>query len=253
MRYFHYCAVSLALLPTSLLAQQSAPASTPDRARISMNQIWSSLPDFVCNEKIISTLVEKGKTKQQRVIESVFMIQRKTDSTATHSIVESRELTAIGKKAVAKNAKLPDLPLSFDGLAANILFISDVPGYRPGAAGNLEGRLSVRITFSTGKSQEFVQLEFPAAVMGAQIDTQARSALHVENRLASLQRAGGIPVSADFQTVVIDGKPYWLPRLVRAEATIGKTQNAAYVAEYTDCRKFEVTTQIRPVLDVPSP
>jgi len=219
-----------------------------------MNQIWSSLPDFVCNEKLVSSLVEKGKTKEQRVIESVYMIQRKGQDGATiHSIVESREPTTIGGKAVAKNAKLPDLPLSFDGLAANILFISDVPGYRPGAAGNLEGRLSVRIGFATRSSQEFVQMEFPAAVMGARIDTQASRALHVENRLASLQRAGGIPVSADFQSIEIDGKPYWLPRLVRAEAAVGKGQNAVYVAEYTDCKKFEVTTQIRPVSDAPLP
>ena len=219
-----------------------------------MNQIWSSLPDFVCNEKIVSSLVENGKTKEQRAIESVFMIQRKTkEGTAIHSIVESRELTTIGKKPAAKNAKLPELPLSFDGLAANILFISDVPGYRPGATGDLEGRLSVRIAFSTRKSQEFVQLEFPAVIMGAQIDTQSSGALHVENRLASLQRAGGVPVSADFQSVVIDGKPYWLPRQVRAQAATGKNQNAVYVAEYTNCRKFEVTTQIRPVSDVPTP
>jgi hypothetical protein len=219
-----------------------------------MNQIWSSLPDFVCNEKLVSSLIENGKTKEQRVIESVYMIQRKAqDGTAIHSIVESREPTTIGGKAVASNAKLPDLPLSFDGLAANILFISDVPGYRPGAAGNLEGRLAVRIAFATHKSQEFVQMEFPASVMGAQIDTQASRALHVENRLASLQRAGGVPVSADFQSIEIDGKPYWLPLLVRAQAAIGKNQNAVYVAEYSNCRKFEVTTQIRPVSDVPSP
>src|SRR4030095_138554 len=75
-RYIHYCAVTTAvLLAASLLpAQASPPSASP---RVSMNQIWSSLPDFVCNEKLVSSLVENGKTKQQRVIESVYMIHRK--------------------------------------------------------------------------------------------------------------------------------------------------------------------------------
>jgi hypothetical protein len=220
-----------------------------------MNQIWNSMPDFVCKEKIASSLIVKGKPKEQRVMESVFTIQRKTKGEAegnpTHSIVESREPTAIGGKAVQKNAKLPKLPLAFDGLAANILFISDVPLYRAGPAGTLDGRLSVRIGFSTRDSQGFLQLDFPAGVMGAQIDTKASGALHVENRLASLHVAGGIPVSADFQSITIDGKSYWLPHLVRAEADLGKNQSAVYAAEYSDCKKFEVTTEIRPISIVP--
>jgi hypothetical protein len=219
-----------------------------------MNQIWNSMPDFVCTEKIASSLIVKGKPKEQRVMESVFTIQRRTKGEAegnpTHSIVESREVTAIGGKAVRKNAKV-ELPLAFDGLAANILFISDVPLYRAGPAGIMDGRLSVRIGFSTRESQGFLQLDFPAGVMGAQIDTKASGALHVENRLASLQMAGGIPVSADFQSITIDGKAYWLPRLVRAEADLGKNQSAVYAAEYSNCKKFEVTTEIRPVSIVP--
>ena len=251
IRYFYYCAVSFALLPAPLLARQSVSTSPADRAPVSMNQIWNSMPDFVCKEKIVSSVVENGKTKEQRVIESAFMVQRKTrtqaDGIPVHSNVESREVTAIGGKTVAKNAKQPSLPLSFDGLAANILFMSDVPGYRPGAAGNLDGRLSVRVTFTTRGSQEFVELAFPAVVMGAQIDAKANGALHVENRLASLKIAGGVPVSADFQSIAIDGKAYWLPRIIRAGTTIGKNQNAVYVAEYSECKKFEVTTEIRPV------
>jgi hypothetical protein len=242
------------LSASSLHAQQSAPAPR-DGDRVSMNQIWNSLPDFVCTEKIVSVLSENGKTKDQRVMESVFTVQRKkqtaADGVPSHSIVESRELTAIGGKPVQKNAKLPELPLAFDGLAANILFISEVPLHRAGPAGILDGRLSIRIGFSIRKSQGFLQLDFPAAVMGAQIDTKANSVLHVENRLASLQTFGGIPVSADFQSIEIDGKAYWLPRLIRAEAAIGKNQNAVYVAEYTECKKFEVTTEIRPVSVVP--
>jgi hypothetical protein len=256
-RYSPYSTALVVLLSAlTLHAQQSIPVST-EGAGVSMNQVWNSLPDFVCKERIVSSTVEKGKTKEQRVIESVFMAQRKTqsraDGSSLYSVVESREMTAIDGKAASKNARIPSAPLLFDGLAANILFISDVPRYQAGPASNLDGRLTIRIGFTTRNSQEFLQLEFPAAVSSVQIDTQSSETLHVESRFGSLHGGSGIPVSADFQSIEIDGKAYWLPRLVKAEAKTGKNETATYVAEYTDCRKFVVTVQIRPVSDVPSP
>jgi hypothetical protein len=222
-----------------------------------MNQVWNSLPDFVCQERIVSSTIEKGKTKERRVVESVFMAQRKTQTrdggSNLYSIVESRELTTIDGKAAAKNAKMPAAPLLFDGLAANILFIADVPRYQAGRAVNLDGRLTVRIGFTTRNSQEFFQLDFPAAVTGVQIDTQSSKTLHVESRLASLHAGSAFPVSADFQSIEIDRQAYWLPHVVKAEALLPKNQTATYLAEYSDCRKFEVTIQIRPVSDVPTP
>ena len=108
------------------------------------------------------------------------------DGSSLYSIVESRELTAVDGKASAKNAKMPTAPLLFDGLAVNVLFISDVPRYQTGQAPNLDGRLTIRIGFTTRKSQEFLQLEFPAAVSGVQIDTQSSKTLHVDSRLGSM-------------------------------------------------------------------
>ena len=66
-----------------------------------------------------------------------------------------------------------------------------------------------------------------------------------------MHAGGGIPVSADFQSIQIEQNAYWLPRLVKAEALTEKNETATYVAEYTDCRKFEVTVKIRPVSVVP--
>jgi hypothetical protein len=247
------CSVALAALLSAVpfQGQQSALAGAAQGARVSMAEVWTSLPDFVCKEKIVSNTLEKGKTKEQRVVESIFLAQRKTqskaDGSSLYSIVESREVTAIDGKPAAKNTKIPSAPLLFDGLAANILFISDVPRYQGGQAPNLEGRLTIRIGFTTRNSQEFLQLEFPAAVSGVQIDAQTSQTLHVDSRLGSMHGGSGIPVSADFQSIEIDGKAYWLPRLVKAEAAIGKNQTATYVAEYSACRKFEVSVQVRPV------
>jgi hypothetical protein len=218
-----------------------------------MNKVWNSFPDFVCRERIVSSLLEKGKTKEHRVVESVFMAQRKTqsraDGTPVYSIVESRELTTIDRKPAAKNATMPSAPLFFDGLAANILFVADVPRYQVSQAENIEGRLTVRIGFTTRTTREFLQLEFPAAVSSVQIDAQSTGTLHVESRFGLRHEGNGIPVAVDFQSINIDGKAYWLPRLVKAEAKTAKDATLMYAAEYTDCKKFEVSVQIRAVPD----
>lgn len=241
------------LLALPLHAQQSGVAPVE---RVSMNQVWNSLPDFVCKERIVSRTVEKGKTKEQRVLESVFMAQRKTqtraDGVPVYSIVESRELTAIDGKP-AKDQKIPSAPLLFEGLAANILFVADVPRSHVSFIEGLEGRLTMRIGFATRNSREFLQLEFPAAVTGVQFDMEAAKTLHVESRFGALHGGSGIPVSADFQSIEIDGKAYWLPRLVKAETVIAKDSTATYTAEYSDCKKFNVSVQIRAVPDAPLP
>jgi len=215
-----------------------------------MSQVWNSLPDFVCRETIVSSTVEKGKAKGQRTVESVFMTQRKTqmrpDGINVYSMVESRELVSIDGKAASKDARMPSAPLFFDGLAANILFIADGPRRLGGSAANLEGRLAMRIGFTTKDSKEFLQLEFPAAVTAVQMDTQSSKTLHVESKLGTQYAGRGVPVSADFQIVEIDGNAYWLPRVVKAEATLAKEESLRYSAEYTDCKKFEVKVQIRP-------
>ena len=247
MRRFFQGAAALSVLLVALPLRAQAPAP----ARISVDQVWNSLPDFVCKEKIVSARTEKGKNKEQKAIESVFMAQRKTETRADgqpiYSLLESREITAIDGKAAPKDARMPTSPLFFDGLAANILFIADGRRYAMGNAGSAEGRLSVRIGFTNRNAKEFLQLQFPAAVGSVQIDTSSSKILHVESRLASMRGGTGIPVAADFQSIQIDGKSYWLPWVVKADATLGKDENAHYTAEYSDCKKFEVSVQIRPV------
>jgi hypothetical protein len=221
-----------------------------DTARVSMNQVWNAFPDFVCKERIVSSVLENGKTKQQRIVESIFIAQRKTQTRAgspVHSIVESRELTAIDRKPASKTAPMPTAPLFFDGLAANILFVADLPRYEVGQTEILEGRLTIHIGFSTQDAREYLQLEFPTSVSNVQIDAQSKKALHVDSRLGIRYGGSGVPVSADFQSIDIDGKAYWLPRLVKAEAKAAKDATLTYTAEYTECKKFAVSVQIRTV------
>ena len=221
---------------------------------VSVNEVWNAFPDFVCKEKITSAALEKGKTKEQHVVESVFMSQRKmkksADGVEVYSIIESRELTSIDRKPSPKDAAMPSRPLFFDGLAANILFIADAPRHYVSPSEILDGRLTIRIGFTTVDSGEFLQLEFPASVSSVQYDAQSAQTLHLESRFGIRYGGSGVPVSADFQSIDIDGRSYWLPRLVKAEATGTKGLTLTYVAEYTECKKFDVKVQIRTTPDV---
>lgn len=254
MRWF-LIALLLALPATQQpTAQQPGPTLPADRSRVSVNQVWTSLPDFVCNEKIVSSaLNSKGKTKERRIIDSAFSAQRKeqtrADGTKVYSLIESREPITIDGKPAPGGAKLPKGPFFFDGLAANVLFLADSPWHHSSQVTSLDGRLLLRIAYTTRNSQEFTQLEFPAAVSDVQIDTQSLKTLHIETRLGSLPGASPVPVSADFQSIEIDGNAYWLPRLLKAATSIGKNETVMYTAEYTDCKKFEVRVQIRALPD----
>jgi hypothetical protein len=232
-------------------AQAPPVADAPDeRARVEVNQVWNSLPDFVCSERITSRRLVKGKAREQRVVESVFMALRKKETrdegSMVYSIVESRELTSVDGKA-PKGAQLLTTPFFFDGLAANILFISDTRQYSGAPLADLDGFLRVKIGYTTASSRNVLQLTFPASISGIQIDTQSKTMLHVDSRLVTGDTRGGVPVSADFQRVEIDGNAYWIPRLVTAEIKRGSNETLTYAAEYKDCKKFAVSVQIRPV------
>ena len=72
--------VLLIALLSPVHAQQSVVAPSPDGTLVSMNEVWNSLPDFVCKERIVSRISANGKLKEERVIESVFIAQRKTET-----------------------------------------------------------------------------------------------------------------------------------------------------------------------------
>jgi len=55
----HFSAAWIGLFLT-LPAFAQQPGET---ARVSVNQVWNAFPDFVCTEKIVSSMLEKGKVK----------------------------------------------------------------------------------------------------------------------------------------------------------------------------------------------
>src|SRR5215831_8139303 len=87
------------------------------------------LPDFVCNEKIVSTQFDKGRVIKQRVVESIFTgFQRaREENRLRFGFTESREVVAIDGKSVRKGTPFPKLPYRFSGGYSSLLVTTFAP------------------------------------------------------------------------------------------------------------------------------
>jgi hypothetical protein len=254
-----YLAALLVLSISAPLTAQPAPSleAVLSQVRHNVEQSWSSLPDFVCTETVRSQAFENGKATKKTVIQSVFTAMR-VDRANTFSMQESREVTAIDEKPVRKGASLPDAPLFPDGSTANLLFaafILDAHEYKLAGTDSVRGRPALRIEFASRDNQKsliiaFDQKPFLARDTGkAWIDPDSMQVVRLELRLLNMPGVEAFSTSTDYEALVLDDRQFWLPKTVFAESIGGKGRKSSYAAnftaEYTDCRKFEVTVKIR--------
>ena len=265
-RYFRIGCVVLFIssLCRSVDGQSQAPAMEEVMATVHRNviQFRDTLPNFVCNEKITSRVFENSKMSKQKVIESLFTWTREAQpKPKSDRMVESREVLAIDGKPVRKGTKLPDAPFLPKELTFNTLFIvfASAPGVAPYFYDyKVTGREKVgdlstlRIEFEQMKplvgsirfaGTAWIDLEFMQVV---------RTELHFLGfaRSSVMDDFDAYSVLTDYAKAEIDGKPFWLPKSVKVEGTRSKNGKsdayvARYVAEYGNCRRFDVSVEIK--------
>jgi hypothetical protein len=243
--------IPLVLLALAVsLNAQTLPSADEVVAKVKANafQSYTSLPDFVCTERITSTSAEKGRFIEHRAIESLFSSTRVNSGSGYFSIQESREIRAIDGKLAEKNAKMPKVPYLVTGMAVSgAIMVFGTDAARSYKALGLEktGDISaLRIAFDTKPGQTAITGKIGRASSGAVlVDMESMQPVHIEFR--SKDPDGFF--SEDFKLVTLDQKAYWLPRTVQAEMK-NKDTTLTFVAEYIDCRKFEVSVQIKPIL-----
>jgi hypothetical protein len=248
----------------SVDGQSQTPVVGEVAAKVRKNiiQLRDTLPDFVCTEKITSRVLENGKISKEKVIESLFTLARKETQPKSriYRMVESREVLAIDGKPVRKGTKMPDAPFRPNEPTLNTLLI--VLASDAGAAPlfydyKITGRESVgdlsalRIEFEQMKPV-VGSLRFAGT---AWIDLEFMQAVRTELQLLGFARSSvmddfdAYSVLTDYAKVEIDGKPFWLPKSVKVEGTRRKNGNsngyvALYLAEYGNCRRFDVSVEI---------
>lgn len=66
--------------------------------------------------------------------------------------------------------------------------------------------------------------------------------LEIDEEIPNVAALYSLRTVADYESVQIGGKPFWvLTRITKTEA------GGEWIAEYSNCRKFEVSSEIRPV------
>lgn len=258
------CVALLALSCIRAEAQDStlaAPAVSDVIARVQRNVevLLTTVPDFYCDERVTSQLFVKGKLKRE--VKPVFIVR------ATHTgaggtlgdLRETRELVSVDGKP-AKVSDHPYIPLTFGGGFSEglKLFIPEGARCFDFSLSGTEriGNRVLLVLNGTTKDGQSEDCPVPGSTAKAWIDSQTMQVLRVEppkDRLKmSTLNPGGAPKeefllawSAEYRMIRIDGKPFWMPSVVRAEAvSTEKPLTRRWLAEYGNYHKFEVNSRI---------
>lgn len=220
------------------------------RVQKNLDQFVSALPDFTCTEKAVSTRTVPGKPVRQVQIESVFQgLQQKS---AGMAFQESRETV---KRIGSTRGEF-----LFEGGFSSVLhetFASENGKYQTfSIAGEqvLDGRKTVIIAFATLENQRTLAIGWRGKRVvskdsgRAWVDPSTAQVLRLQRLYTGLPSKITLDVTVDYADVTIAGKEYLMPKTVTAQVTSAgaKPDTSVYVAEYSNYRKFDVTSGIVP-------
>ena len=219
-------------------------------ASTNVKEFQDVIPDFVCNERITSTRLESGKVKSEKVVDSIFSINRKS---GTH-----REITSIDGRPAKNGAGMPSLPvritLPFTVVRDLTLSPGNLDAHEFALDTGMPAKGPVLIRFSTKKDQKKLVWDLDGDDKVARdegkvlIDLGSMQVIRMERRLLNLPKSlSRFDLLADFGPFTIGEQQFWLPKMIRTEiAERDPKKTGTHVAEYSNCRKFGVDTRILP-------
>jgi hypothetical protein len=244
---------SLKIAPVLLLAAPLSAVTIEEilaRVQANTGQFEKSLPDFVCDEKITSSALQKGR-KTEAVIESHFVgLQERSGKMF---FTERREIVSVNGKPARPGERLKG-PFLFAGgyssLLDNTFSEKNVACHTYGFGG--EERLGTRdalvIEFATRKGQKTLYMDANGKGYAendtgkAWISKDTLQLLRLERQFHNVpKRVAPIVVTVEYGEVRIGDRPFWMPLKVMASEP---GYQGDYLAEYTNYRKFEVSAGI---------
>jgi hypothetical protein len=254
----------------AFLLVQNAP-SPPSPARLdsviqsvsrNVREFQELLPDFVCKETITSATYKSGKVRKMTTVESIFTAVQKPDPNSPGrgraAFTESRDVTSVDGKPVRHGTRMPRLPVQFAGAFGSLLTMTFSPENLQFHRYDLDARQpeagKVLVRFATREDQQKLRTFFEGEMLidkdsgRALIDASAMQVIHLEREFLMLpRRLTHLTIAADYAPVSIDGREFWLPRIIRSDGTERDPQNTqSYNAAYTDCKKFVADIRIVP-------
>lgn len=218
------------------------------------------LPDFICDETIISRELVSGIVHHETVIESTFRGTQHKDE-EDRPFTESREIQSVDGHPPIKGQPLQG-PFFFGGGFSSILdeVFSEKNqqyfSYKTTGIDKIEGKVTLVINFATKAGQrEILYREIfgsQAAVSGkgkAWIDPNSMNVVRLEFQYLNPPFFEGVlEVSVDYAPVVINGKQFWMPKTVTAEQTVPNPKHSVggqYIASYSNYHQFNVSVKFK--------
>jgi hypothetical protein len=243
----------------SVCSAQAVPRAGQVLASVQENvkQFAASLPNFVCDETIVSRELAAGRVRHETVIESVFIGTQKNDAKG-RPFTESREIKTIDGHDAARGQQ-PRGSFFVGGGFSSILVAlfaqNNIEHYKVIGAEKLEGRDTLVIKFTTRTDQvvlldqDIFGTNFMSKGTGkAWIDRESMHVVRLELQFLNPPVFDStLSESIDYAPVVINGKTFWMPKRLSAELT-QKSAKAPlvgqYIAEYSNYHKFEVSVRM---------
>jgi hypothetical protein len=266
MRLRTLCLGSLHLLLCALLCTPGFSQTVPKLHQVLLGvqdhvkEFEHSLPDFICDETITSRELISGTLQHETVIESVFMGTQHHDENG-RPFIESREIKTIDGRPAAQGQQLAG-PFFFSGGFSSILVEIFAPeniqyfNYKLMGTEKVEDRTALVVRFDTKNGQKkllYREIFGRQAVLKgrgkAWIDSESMNVIRLELQYMDPPFPEGVlAVSVDYAEVVINGKKFWMPRMVKAEQTVPNPKmpvSGQYFAQYSNYHQFNVSVHIK--------
>jgi hypothetical protein len=229
-----------------------------------VKEFESSLPDFICDEKITSKELMSGTTIHETDIDSTFRGTQNRDKNPDgkyQPFTEWRDIQTIDGRPAPKGQQLTG-PFLFGGGFSSILVEifsaenSRYFNYKIMGADKVDDKPAVVIKFETKKDQnallhrELFGTQYVMKGSGkAWIELASMNVLRLEIQyLDPPMPEGVLSLAVDYAPVVIQEKTFWMPKTVTAAQTVPNPKapvGGQYVAEYSNYQEFKVSVRIK--------
>jgi hypothetical protein len=217
-----------------------------DRIGSNVQQLQDTLPDITCKEKL--TLRWPNPRLGSYSHEALMTTSRMAGRGQVYFRVSRQVISAKGTPSPTINRiqnLLANVTLAFGPASRSST------NYKFTGRQNLQGVPAYVIEFETRKGASssnrggtLTGLGDPRQTVKGKgwVDSTSMQVVRIEVSERYSSEGGTEDTVLDYAPVNIDGKTYWL--LTKLSKKAGYSQ---WAAEYSECRKFEVTSQIRPV------
>jgi len=267
-------AISLGL-PGALGAQQAKAPTLEDildRLQTNLNHYDAGVPNFFCDEHIVSSQMQPEMRDQNTVVDSVFRLMRALKPDHSTSLVESREIQFVdGKPPASQHFDAPTMPsgafegglalVSRDQAACMNYTLQRVNKSHPAGpyivrfASVMAAQQPANCLLQENSKGRVVV--DPASLQIIRLEVSTPHHLIIPGNSYTAPIVGRRDITVDYAPVSLGDETFWMPSAIIMRNTSGAGTFHMMVwsfrATYRNYHRLEVTSRILPGFATPAP